>query len=105
MLLINGGININYVNPNDNINALSIALEVDGYIGDYIIDALIKTGSERKAIEICPSHIYEYQDDWDFPDISCLDYVLFNDLPRLFRYIHRIKKNKIDVYCNTWPKY
>lgn len=106
-LLVNNGIDINYRNPENGINALSIALEGNGSGYTKILDRLIKLGAERKAVEISPCEIYSYQASFDFVyDIKNSDISLWPDAP--MEYIHfleyrrRIKKYGIEVYSKDF---
>ena len=103
-LLVDAGIDINYVNTENNVcvNALSIALE-SFQNNDYIIKKLIEKGALKTAYEINPSFIYAYQISLEFvgEDIKARD---LSELPRTaleylyyLRYLIRIKKNGIQV--------
>lgn len=103
-LLVDAGIDINYVNTENNacVNALSIVLE-SFKNNDYIIKKLIEKGALKTAYEINPSFIYAYQISLEFvgEDIKVHD---LSELPRTaleylyyLRYLMRIKKNGIQV--------
>lgn len=115
-LLVDNGIDVNFCNEKNGINALSIALE--GYGSDYtkMIKKLIQKGAEKKAIEMTPFLIYAYQDLFDFIDdlkefdLSCWPDALANFLNFII-YKKRIKKFNIEVYskntndCYRRPKF
>lgn len=80
------------------INPLSIALEVWGF---DVIENLINNGSERKAVEIWPDSVYEYQSTLtsikELYDISLIPW-LFEEYKNYLNYMRKIKKLNIEVF-------
>lgn len=115
-LLIDNGIDASFCNEKNGINALSIVLEGDGRDCTKMIKKLIQKGAEKKAIEISPFKIYDYQDSFDFIndikdfDLSCWPLALIRFLYFII-YKKRIKKFNIEVYykdkkdCYKRPKF